>query len=377
MTQRKRILHVFSSYGVGGVEVRAAQLMNYWGDQFEHGIVSSDGDYAALKLVDDRVSISVVDVFPPMKGHGLARTVWQTGQYLRHSNWDMLATYNWGSIEAAFANQLIGGLPHIHHEDGFSTHEPMGNNVKRAMFRRLALQRTSALVVPSSTLVEIARNKWGFSPPFVQRINNGVDLSLYHSQPDPGVFGTVRKNPDDIWIGCISGLRPEKNVRRLVRVAAPLLRQNPKIYLVICGAGIEAEVIQHAADELGVSAQVHMMGFQAHPHRYVGLFDVLAIPSDTEQFPISQVEAMAAGCAICGTDVGDVKLILPPASHPFIVSVDDEAAFTRQLELLVKSASLRADLGAQNLAHVKTRYSFASVADTYLSLYHAAMNKAG
>jgi L-malate glycosyltransferase len=371
--QKKRLLHVFATFAVGGPQVRATQLMNWHGDRFEHGIVASDGRYDALELLDPKISTAIVQDYPPMKGQGLWQTVRTTGHYLKSSRWDLLLTYNWGAIETALANKLIGHLPHIHHEEGFGPDEPLGNNFKRAAFRRFALRGAHALAVPSALLVDIARKKWGARPPFVKLMPNGVDLSLYQTPPSPTVFAPLVKNPGDIWIGCISGLRPEKNVRRLVRVAAPLVKSSARVQIIICGTGPEADVIKAEATAQGIAGQVHMMGFQAQPHRYVGLFDILSIPSDTEQFPICEVEAMAAGCAVCGTDVGDVKKMLPPENQPYIVPFVDEAAFTAALATLAGDATLRATVGSANKAHVAAHFGLDRIAADYLALFTGAM----
>ncbi len=374
MSQKQRLLHVFATFAVGGPQVRAAQLMNYWGDRFEHGIVASDGRYDALELINPDITAAIVQDYPPMKGQGLWRTLRETGTYLKQSKWDLLVSYNWGAMETALANRLFGKLPHVHHEEGFGPDEPMGNNPKRALFRKFALAKAEALIVPSSVMVGIARQKWGFSRPFVQQLANGVDMSLYASAPAPDIFPALPKRAGDLWIGCVSGLRPEKNVRRLVRVAAPVLQTHSHVHVVICGTGSEEEAIRAEAQKAGVTERVHLMGFQAHPHRYMGLFDILAIPSDTEQFPICEVEAMAAGVAICGTDVGDVKAILPPENKDYIVPVTDEAALTRQLDHLVRDSSLRAALGQANRTHVANKYSLETTAQAFLSVFQRAID---
>ena len=77
-----------------------------------------------------------------------------------------------------------------------------------------------------------------------------------------------------------------------------------------------------------------MPGFLADPARWIGHFDIFALSSDSEQFPISLVEAMAAGLPAVATAVGDVSAIVSADNRPLIVEPDDEAAFAAALDSL-------------------------------------------
>jgi L-malate glycosyltransferase len=364
-----RLLHVFSTFAVGGPQVRAVQLMNAWGPKFEHGIIASDNRYDALELVNNNVSAAIVQDFPPLKGLNLFRTLRGTGHYLRNSMWDRLLTYNWGAVETALANRLFGAKFHVHHEDGFGPDEALAQNKKRVLFRKLALPKARALIVPSRTLEKIALTKWNFKQSLVHYIPNGVDMALYATPPNQDALAPLIKQPGDIWLGIVSGLRPEKNVARLVRVFAKIAKQFPHVKLIICGTGSESDSLKKLSYELGVSDQTHLVGFQAHPHRYMGLFDIYAISSDTEQFPIAQVEAMAAGAAFCGTNVGDVRDILPKNQHGFVVERTDENAFAAKLAVLIDNAPLRQQLGVENKAQVDQAYSLDRMVRSYETLY--------
>ena len=75
---------------------------------------------------------------------------------------------------------------------------------------------------------------------------------------------------------------------------------------MIVGEGPESERIAAEARARGVAARLLMPGFLADPARWIGHFDIFALSSDSEQFPISLVEAMAAGLPAVATAVGDV-----------------------------------------------------------------------
>ena len=76
--------------------------------------------------------------------------------------------------------------------------------------------------------------------------------------------------------------------------------------LVIVGAGPGQRAHRRRGAPLGVADRLLMPGFLADPARWIGRFDIFALSSDSEQFPISLVEAMAAGLPAVATAVGDV-----------------------------------------------------------------------
>ena len=84
------------------------------------------------------------------------------------------------------------------------------------------------------------------------------------------------------------------------------------------------------------------------PALYAG-FDLFALTSDTEQMPLSVIEAMAAGLPVVSTDVGDVRAMLAPENAAFVGPRDDGAVAAMLVSLLADPAA-RARIGAANRA---------------------------
>ena len=55
MTARRRLVHVFATFGTGGPQVRAVQLMGHLGDEYEHVVMAMDGNSDARALLPDNV----------------------------------------------------------------------------------------------------------------------------------------------------------------------------------------------------------------------------------------------------------------------------------------------------------------------------------
>lgn len=373
---RPRLLHLHSTFNLGGKEARAVALMNAWGDAYEHDIVSAiPAEIGAAALIDPSVTARIRDDFPSLEGKPGPRR-WRTIAAAMRG-YDLILTYNWGSMDAVGANRLFAHRPMIHHEDGFNEDETVRQKPKRVIFRRLMLPAVDRLMVPSRNLERIAREVWRQPAERIAYVPNGVDMALYAEPPAPDAIPGFERRPGEVVVGTLAGLRAVKNLPRLVRAFAAATRAAPQTAsrLVIVGRGPDEAAIRAEAERQGIADRLVMPGFLAHPHRYVGLFDIFALSSDSEQFPISLVEAMAAGLPAASTAVGDVEEIVSEPNRRFLAPPGGESSLGAALAQLIGSDRLRADIGAANRAKVAAEYDFSRTAAAYRTIYEAAMRR--
>jgi len=368
-----RILHLHGSFQRGGKEARVTRLMNGWGERAVHEVVVAHaGDDAARIAISPRVEAHFPDIGPALLQGKPA-----PGRYRRIARhmqaFDLVLTYNWGSMDAVMAHRLLSPFmklpPLIHHEDGFNADEAERLKTKRNLFRRFGLGSAHALVVPSRRLEHIALTAWAQPHRQVHVIANGIDLDRFRVAPVPDAIPGFVRSPGKLVVGTLAGLRPVKNLRRLVRAVAP---HKDRLQLVIVGEGEEREAIVAEAAALGIE-DLCMPGHLSDPAAFVGLFDIFALSSDSEQFPISLVEAMAAGLPVVSTEVGDVASMVALENRPLIVPVADEAAFAAALGRLAGSDVLRRSLGEANRQVASANYGVATMVERYSTLYDEAM----
>ncbi len=373
---RPRILHCHSTFALGGKEARAVRLMNAFGKNAEHVILSAMPEaLSAKEAIDPGVDVTFPgDDAPALHGKpGLGRYQ-RLANYMR--GFDLVLTYNWGAMDAVGARRLFGwnGPPLIHHEDGFNADEANGLNWKRNAFRRLCLPAAAMVVVPSRTLESLATTVWHQPASRLKRISNGIATAAYARAPEPDSIPGFTRGEGDIIIGTLAGLRAVKNLPRLVRAVA---RLGKNARLVIVGEGPERGAIEGEAEKLGIADRVLMPGFLPAPHRYLGWFDIFALSSDSEQFPVSLVEAMSAGLPVVSTDVGDVRNIVSTPNQPLIVSTAQEDDFSDALSRLCDSPALRKTVGDANRSLAQNAYDEDDMIRAYGALYEGAMARPG
>lgn len=370
-----KILHLHSTFNLGGKEARAVRLMNHFGDAAEHVILSAQPDsLSARDAIDPKIKVAFPADAPSLAGKPSLKRYRDFVSYFRQ--FDLILSYNWGAMDGVMARTLfsrIEGLPPlIHHEDGFNEDEQQKLNWKRNWFRKFALGAAQALVVPSEQLARIASTVWKQPEQKIHRIPNGIDVKRFEKKPQRGALPGFTRREGEVVVGTVAGLRAIKNLPRLVRACASA---GDNVRLVIVGEGPEKAKILAEAQRAGLGDRLLMPGFLADPARYIGLFDLFALSSDSEQFPISLIEAMAAGLPVVATDVGDIRLMVSQANQGFIKPLNDESQFIESLTTLVQHQQLREDLGMQNRAKAQAEYNESKMLGRYALLYGHALGR--
>lgn len=355
-----RLLHVFSTFKVGGAQVRFATLLESFGSLFDNAIIAMDGDYACRERLPPGAPVRF-PVADPLKGPTLA-SILRFRRMLSELKPDRLLTYNWGAIEWALAN-TPPRIPHIHVEDGFGPEEADRQLARRVWTRRAALAGKT-LVVPSRALETLARETWRVPGLTLAFVANGIDLDRYPAAPQPELAARLEAAGTGPVIGTIARLGREKRVDRLIRAVAAL---DTPIRLAIVGDGPERPALEALADSLGLGARAVFAGYLPDPPAVMATFDVFALSSDTEQMPTSLMEAMAAGLPVVATDVGDVRSMLPPAQGRFLAPPADDA-FAHALADLLKATDDWAGLAAGNRAHALGAFDKHAMVERWVGL---------
>lgn len=324
-------------------------LANHLGSRWQHAIVAMDGVITARERLDPDISVSFPEV--GIRKGDLVHNLKQFRRLIRTLAPTTMLTHNFGSIEWALAN-CVGLVHHLHVEDGFGPEERDRQISRRIWVRRVAL-RNRQVILPSRTLLDIATRLWRLNPRRLHYIPNGIDLTRFTATGQPFEWPADKPNDGPI-IGTVAALRPEKNVARLIR-AFQVVAQQASARLLIVGDGPQRHELAQLSLDLGVSDRIHFCGHVPKPDDLIKSFDIFAMSSDTEQMPISLLEAMAAGRPTVATDVGDIAAMLPEAGRAFVTPCDHDA-LAAALLTLVRSPELRASLG--NASRIKAADNF-------------------
>ncbi|EXG80130.1 glycosyltransferase [Cryptosporangium arvum DSM 44712] len=211
---------------------------------------------------------------------------------------------------------------------------------------------TARTLAPSSaTATELAAH--GIGP--VQLWPRGVDAVRF----DPGKRSSDRFGTDEIVVGYVGRLAPEKRVDLLEPVT-----QLPGVRVVVIGDGPARSALERQMP------RAHFLGEVVGEDLATAFasLDVFVHTGAHETFCQTVQEAMASGVPVVAPAAGGPVDLVRSGVTGYLVTPDDPGAYLAAVRELVADASLRREFGAAGRAAVAGR-SWAAVGDALIGHY--------
>jgi glycosyltransferase involved in cell wall biosynthesis len=200
-------------------------------------------------------------------------------------------------------------------------------------------------------------------------LGRGSVVSVPNCVPDPWPGGPPPRDsrPRDapLVVGSLGRLDAVKGYDVLLRALARL----PGVRAVVVGEGAARPELERLAAELGVADRVELPGWADDPTTALRGFDVFCLPSRSEGFPLSIVEAMLAALPVVATRVGSVAELVADGRTGVVVERDDVDALVATLATLRDDAAARARYGAAGRARALASYTVDHMSRAYERLW--------
>ena len=197
-------------------------------------------------------------------------------------------------------------------------------------------------------------------PVEIQVIPNGVDLA--HLNP-----GTIQPGspPQIVFVG---RFMPQKNPLQVVHTLAALKDLSWKCLMI--GDGPLRGQVEEAVAESGLSERIYLTGWIT-PEQVIAHYqqsDILFMPSLSEGFPVSGVQALAMGLAILASRVGGWVDLVADQVNGYLVAAGEEERFTSSLRDLLCDPQLLLNFRLASRRRAK-QFDLAAVVDEYSKIY--------
>ncbi len=238
---------------------------------------------------------------------------------------------------------------------------------------RFAINRSDVVTAVSQWLK--AETEKEFSPRReVVVVRNFVDTKLFTPQaasPWPGRHLCPGNLPTLIHV---SNFRPVKRAADAVDIFSRVV-QKQDCRLLMVGDGPDLGTALQRAKELGVIDKVSFLGNREDVANLLAASDIVLVPSASESFGLSALEAMACGCAVISSNIGGLPEVFDDGVHGYRCELGDtETMAARVIELLGDPARLDAmKLAARE--HAVKNFDLSVVIPEYIRVYGQALGQ--
>jgi len=232
--------------------------------------------------------------------------------------------------------------------------------------RRLAA-RTDRLIAVSPEVRDELLDLGIGRPSQIEVVPLGLDLDRFLAVdgPDGRLRRHLRLSPNVPLVGVVGRLVPIKDVSTTIRAVQRL----DGVHLAVVGDGELRSTLEAEAAELGVANRVHFTGWWDDVAAVMSDIDVAALSSRNEGTPVALIEALAAGRAVVGTDVGGVRFVVEDDKSGYLVPPKSSVALAERLSVLLADTALRTRMGTYGRAAVRERFSAQRLVGDMRSVY--------
>nr|WP_233518819.1 glycosyltransferase [Paraburkholderia xenovorans] len=235
----------------------------------------------------------------------------------------------------------------------FSLAARLGGKSERYVARRVRhYSRYSAIAVLTPAMLREAQALFSAGGPDIVELPNVIDVDALRRAARAPI-----ERPAESFIVSVARLdEGQKDHKTLLRAYAQVReRGRCKAALVLIGEGRDRRELEQLADELGIGAAVHFLGFCANPSPYIRQAELLVLSSRYEGFGMVLGEAMALGTPVLSADCPTgPRDLLEDGKAGLLVPVGDVDAMARAIERLLTDTELRRSLVQAALQKIET-----------------------
>ena len=175
-------------------------------------------------------------------------------------------------------------------------------------------------------------------------------------------------------LGVVSRLEPIKGMDLVVLVFAEVLKKFPEVRLLVVGDGSLRTTMEQQAAELGCADRIAWVGRQPQEElaQWYGQMDIVLMPSRSEGFGLTAIEAMANGCVVVASEVGGLPEVVRDGVCGLLHRTENVQDMAEMVCKLLSDVAMYDSLRAQSLIEVE-KYSFERYAKSICDLYERLM----
>lgn len=294
------------------------------------------------------------------------------GEEIAHAeNFDVVYAHDWLSFGAGLEAKRVTGKPlivHVHATEfarsGGSTH--VNSEVYR--IEKEGMEGADVVIAVSELTKKVIVERYGIPAEKVHVVYNGIDETTAPS--GAGTLPRLKSLRESgykivLFLGRVT---LQKGPDYFLRAAKRVLERNPNVIFILSGSGDMDGQVMHLAGELGIAGHVLFTGFLqgAERHEVYEAADLFVMPSVSEPFGITALEAMRVGTPVLMSKQSGVSEVVKHALKADFWDVDEMA---NKILSVVGYPGIREAL-AENAAQEAARLTWSDAARKVRGIVH-------
>ncbi|BHH86287.1 glycosyltransferase family 4 protein [Desulforhopalus sp. 52FAK] len=360
-----RVLHTIDTTGPGGAETVFINLVKGLDPEEFESVVAIRGPGWVQDSLKEK---GIEPLFIQSRGGFNFKYLIELVRIVRQHKIDVIQSHLFGSNVYCSMVGLICQIPIISTIHGFVDTK----DKERLMWLKTKLINwgSKKIVFVSDRLREHYVNKKGFSTGKSITIYNGVDTSEFYPQKDDCIRKELGFGPEHVVIGAVGNIRPAKGYYIFLKAAQLIYKQHPECRFIVAGQGTGKlyDDLLELRTKLGLNKVFQFIGFQNDASKVFNNFDIFVLPSVSEGFSISTIEAMACGLPVIVTKSGGPEEIVEHDFNGLTVECSDRA-ISRAIDRLFVEKELSSWIVKHSVESVSRNYCINSIFRSYQALY--------
>ena len=366
-----RILELRSVRGTGGGPEKTIILGAMMSDPRYHVTVcylrdQRDGIFA----VDQRAIQAGVDYVEVPERHSFDPSVWpQLRQLIRARQIDLIHAHDYKTNLLALLLSRAAGITALSTAHGWTGHSFKERWAYYPADKRLIARFPRAVAVSSDIRQELIR--CGADPARVTTVLNGIDHLKFRRDPARVIAAraALGAQPDDIVIGAVGRLEPQKRFDLLLEAFAVIGERFPRTRLFIVGDGSSRAALDAQIKTMKLGERCRLVGHLDDVVPAYHAFDLLVQSSDYEGTPNAVLEAMAFEVPVVATAAGGTAEIVRDGVDGRIVPIGQADLLIREVTNALEDPAGAMAMARQARLRIEGELSFAARVRRIESLY--------